>query len=301
MQEHLAVSQFAPGVPSRPGNFPMRNRTMALLSDATVIVEAGEKSGSLHQGWEALRPGRPLFLLESLLRDSALSWAREMEGYGAQALVLENLELLFELLPERARGARPSLLSEVRFGAFLVYSPRGSSEISRQSRSVRDTIKHDWPPGIAHAVERLSQEFASTPLAEVLGTDVTLVPAPKSSPLVAGALWPARRIADELVRLRLGKEVIPCVRRITPVKKSAYAAPGERPTAQVHFESMKTENVLSKPTRVTVVDDVVTKGATLLAVASHGQSLFPEAQVCVFSMLPNDGPAARGREDSTRA
>jgi len=104
MREHLAVSQFGPGVPSQPGNFPMRNRTMALLSDCTVIVEAGEKSGSLHQGWEALRLGRPLFLPESLLRDPALSWAREMEGYGAQALVLENLELLFELLPERARG-----------------------------------------------------------------------------------------------------------------------------------------------------------------------------------------------------
>jgi DNA processing protein len=109
MREHLAVSQFAPGVPSRPGNFPMRNRTMALLSDATVIVEAGEKSGSLQQGWEALRLGRSLFLMDSLLRDPTLSWAREMEGYGAQALVLENLELLFELLPERARGEASQL------------------------------------------------------------------------------------------------------------------------------------------------------------------------------------------------
>jgi DNA processing protein len=35
---------------------------MALLTDATVIVEAGEKSGTLHQGWEALRLGRLLFL-----------------------------------------------------------------------------------------------------------------------------------------------------------------------------------------------------------------------------------------------
>ena len=50
-------------------------------------------------------PHDPFGILpESLLRDPALSWAREMEGYGAQALVLENLELLFELLPERARG-----------------------------------------------------------------------------------------------------------------------------------------------------------------------------------------------------
>ena len=82
---------------------------MALLSDSTVIVEAGENSGSLHQGWEALRLGRSLFLLESLLQDPALKWPREMEGYGAQALVLENLELLFELLPERARGEASQL------------------------------------------------------------------------------------------------------------------------------------------------------------------------------------------------
>jgi DNA processing protein len=109
MREHLAVSQFAPGVPSQRGNFPMRNRTMALLSDAIVIVEAGEKSGSLHQGWEALRLGRPLFVGESVSRDPALSWPKQMEHYGAQAIALGNLELLFELLPERGRGETAEL------------------------------------------------------------------------------------------------------------------------------------------------------------------------------------------------
>jgi DNA processing protein len=109
MREHLAVSQFASGVPSQRGNFPMRNRTMALLSDATVIVEAGEKSGSLHQGWEALRLGRPLFLGESVFGDSALSWPKEMQHYGAQAIALGNLELLFELLPEGGRGEAAEL------------------------------------------------------------------------------------------------------------------------------------------------------------------------------------------------
>lgn len=104
MREHLAVSQFAPGAPSQRGNFPMRNRTMALLSDATVVVEAGEKSGSRHAGWEALRLGRPLFLVEELLGESGPSWAREMEHYGANRLALENLELLFELAPVRVSG-----------------------------------------------------------------------------------------------------------------------------------------------------------------------------------------------------
>ena len=49
-KDHLAVSQFPEGCPVQKKNFPQRNRTMALISDATVIVEAGEKSGTRHQG-----------------------------------------------------------------------------------------------------------------------------------------------------------------------------------------------------------------------------------------------------------
>ena len=47
MREHLVVSQFSEGHPTTRKNFPTRNRTMALVSDASVIVEAGEGSGSL--------------------------------------------------------------------------------------------------------------------------------------------------------------------------------------------------------------------------------------------------------------
>jgi DNA processing protein len=101
MRDHLCLSQFPAGTPYMPGKFPMRNRTMALISDATVIVEAGEKSGSLHQGWEALRLGRPLFLFETIFENTALSWPREMERYGAQVISLSGLDLLFEFLPER--------------------------------------------------------------------------------------------------------------------------------------------------------------------------------------------------------
>lgn len=110
MREHLVISQFPVGSVVRPHNFPIRNRTMALLSDATVIVEAGEKSGSLHQGWEAFRLGRPLFVAEDVL-NSALSWPREFERYGARPLVFSELDALFEVLPEKARGE----ISELAF------------------------------------------------------------------------------------------------------------------------------------------------------------------------------------------
>jgi DNA processing protein len=72
---------------------------MALLTDATVIVEAGEKSGAVFQGWEALRPGRLLFLLESVVTHPTLSWPKEMIRYGAQILSRGNLEIALDSLP----------------------------------------------------------------------------------------------------------------------------------------------------------------------------------------------------------
>jgi DNA processing protein len=98
-RDHLLISQFPIGYPSLPKNFPLRNRTMALVTDATVIVEAGEQSGTLHQGWEALRLGRILFLMESVADDDALSWPKEMISYGAQVLNRENLGAVIENLP----------------------------------------------------------------------------------------------------------------------------------------------------------------------------------------------------------
>jgi len=104
VREHLAVSQFPSGSRFGTKAFPMRNRTMALLSDATIIVEAGEGSGTLHQGWEALRLGRPLFLLESLCKRVDLAWPKEMLEFGAEVLTRENLDESLAEVPGRTRS-----------------------------------------------------------------------------------------------------------------------------------------------------------------------------------------------------
>jgi len=106
MREHAAVSQFPRGMRAGAKAFPIRNRTMALLSDATVIVEAGEGSGTLHQGWEALRLGRPLLLMESLAAREDLTWPAEMLSYGAEVLSRDNLEETLAEIPGRARGGQ---------------------------------------------------------------------------------------------------------------------------------------------------------------------------------------------------
>ena len=94
-KNHLLISQFPDNYPTTPKNFPIRNRTMALISDATIIIEASEESGTKHQGWEALRLGRRLFILENVF-NSDVSWADEMLHYGAEKLTSENYEYLIE-------------------------------------------------------------------------------------------------------------------------------------------------------------------------------------------------------------
>jgi DNA processing protein len=97
MAEHLALSPFAPGSRVSPGNFPFRNRVMALISDATVIIEASETSGALYQGWEAIRLGRLLFIPKSVAGASDLAWPRKMLRYGAQ--ILTSAASVTSLLP----------------------------------------------------------------------------------------------------------------------------------------------------------------------------------------------------------
>lgn len=99
MEKHLAVSQFPFGHNTHRSDFVKRNRTMALISDATIIVEAEDGGGTLSQGWEAIRLKRPLFLAPFLLERRDLEWPDRMLDYGAEVLNLENIEEICETLP----------------------------------------------------------------------------------------------------------------------------------------------------------------------------------------------------------
>jgi DNA processing protein len=63
--------------------FPERNVTMSALTEATIIVEAGETSGTLIQARAALQQGRKLFILDSAFRDSRLTWPARLADKGA--------------------------------------------------------------------------------------------------------------------------------------------------------------------------------------------------------------------------
>lgn len=68
---------------NRRFHFPKRNKTMASISSATVIVEASDTSGSLVQARECLKQKKKLFILDSCFQNEHIQWPLQYEGKGA--------------------------------------------------------------------------------------------------------------------------------------------------------------------------------------------------------------------------
>ena len=87
--EFLVISQVPIVRHSRQGPkgnrffFPERNVTMSALTEATVIVEAGNTSGTLIQARHAIQQNRKLFILDSCFRNSELTWPAKYLERGA--------------------------------------------------------------------------------------------------------------------------------------------------------------------------------------------------------------------------
>ena len=74
--EGVLVSQFAPGTGVSKSSFIRRNATMSGLGIATIVIEAGEHSGTRAQARIAMDHGRPLILSSSVVRDT--TWGRDL-------------------------------------------------------------------------------------------------------------------------------------------------------------------------------------------------------------------------------
>ena len=100
-----------------------------------------------------------------------------------------------------------------------------------------------------------------------------------------GALWPAYEIANELHALGFGSRVMRNLSRRQAVTKAATAASRERPKAKAHFESLEFASPLELPAKVTLVDDVITRGAQLLGAAWRIWADRPDVTVRGFAVV----------------
>lgn len=182
----------------------------------------------------------------------------------------------------------PSCLSELGFAALLQYSPDGITEASLVSREHTRRIKRGSPVHMDRIGLRSAECFANGRLGATFDPDATLVPVPRSKPLKdEHALWPAKRIAEELVRRGLGSNVLALLERQEPIEKSALQRVGaRRPGPEEHIRTIRVvDGLLVSARRIVLVDDVVTRGATLLGCATLLLRVRPSIQVCAFAAV----------------
>lgn len=182
-------------------------------------------------------------------------------------------------------------LSKLQFGSFLTYCPRGNSDKNQNSRDVMLALKNDKfmrkppIPMTQLVAERIQQNITKLPFTSFFQPNTILVPTPTSSLMQRDTLWVPQRIALALVKVGLGKEVVPCLKRVKPLRKAHRSPSRNRPRAAEHYESMMIQSSLSEPDEIVLVDDIVTQGATFMGAANRLASAFPRANIRAFAVI----------------
>lgn len=180
-------------------------------------------------------------------------------------------------------------LLEIKFASLLSYSPHGTGEKDKESKKTMCDIKgdrmHEDMPMSESIAKDMGKRLSKLPFADYFTKDTALVPAPKSSLPHSGSLWVPQRLADSMQKHGMGISM-ECLTRRTAVPQSSTSIPSERPKPQDHYKSMKVVNTLdSCPTEIVIVDDVITRGATLIGAANKLTERFPDARIRGFAAL----------------
>jgi len=182
--------------------------------------------------------------------------------------------------------------SKLAFASFLQYAPRGKSDLSVLSCNVTYQVKQDGRVGNYRIIDfsgrRLAEETASRPfLKDYFNKSVTLIPVPRSSPLVRpDALWPPLRLCQSIMAQGLAANILPCVQRVHSVQKSATARSGQRPGPQAHYDSTEVAGrMLFTPEAITLVDDVITRGSSFVGLVPRVQETFPGIEIRCFALV----------------
>lgn len=99
IENGAVISEYHPGTPPLGRNFPVRNRIMSGLSDATVVVEADAQSGSLITARSAFDQGKKVFAVPGKIGESGSEGTNQLIRDGAlTVLTAEDVLAEFEFV-----------------------------------------------------------------------------------------------------------------------------------------------------------------------------------------------------------
>ncbi len=182
----------------------------------------------------------------------------------------------------------PNLPSELTYCSLLSYASHPVTDEQKRSRGVAFDLKQNRQysaGGICDIVaKRVLEQIAHFP--DIFGSDVIAIPIPSSAMKKPGSLHVPSELTFALKRARLVGEVEDIVTRVRSLPKSATSDPQERSTALSHFGSVEIAKPLIPSTStLLLVDDVITRGATLMGIAWKIREAFPEANIYAFAAM----------------
>ena len=136
----LAVSEYAPGVEPAPWRFPARNRIVAGLAAATIVVEARERSGALITADLALEEGREVFAVPGEITSGLSAGTNDLLKLGATPLTsAEDVLAVFGLSRAEAEPADLGATAETILGR-LRDAPASADELVRATGLEAGTV-----------------------------------------------------------------------------------------------------------------------------------------------------------------
>ena len=130
----LIVSEYAPGVEPAPWRFPARNRIVAGLCSATVVVEARERSGALITADLALEEGREVFAVPGEITSTLSAGTNALLKLGAAPLTsAADVLASFGIEPESVQTESSPLLELLPASAdeLVRRTGLGAGEVAR--------------------------------------------------------------------------------------------------------------------------------------------------------------------------
>jgi DNA processing protein len=133
-EDGLIVSEYEPGVEPAPWRFPARNRIVAGLSRAVVVVEARERSGALITADFAVEEGREVFAVPGDITNATSAGTNGLLRLGAAPLLCaaDVLDVL-GIAPPCASSPRPDGIAATVLKA-LREAPAGVQELVERTR-----------------------------------------------------------------------------------------------------------------------------------------------------------------------
>jgi DNA processing protein len=188
----LVISEALPGSPPLPGAFPRRNRIIAALGRALLVIEAGDRSGALITADQALDMGRPIGVVPGSIDAPQCAGSNQLLREGAIIITSPDDALVL--------------------GGFAARPPSSAHRDRRKSGGTRSTASETAPPRrvAAHArrdpdeeAVMLAVRSGASDLAELSNhtrLPVRTLTTALSSLELAGVLW-----TDHIGRVRLSR------------------------------------------------------------------------------------------------